>query len=175
MFYPPRVYDIIMVITDQIFWPKQYDPSNVPVHVRDELEIKAPPKVVWNWLTRASLWPTWYPNSANVRFLKSSLPSLALGTRFKWKTFSLNITSTVLEFVPFERLSWDGKAFGLNIYHAWLIQKTEDGCRVVTEESQNGILARFQNLFLPNRMKHLHQIWLERLKEKAERGNPPDS
>src|ERR1700675_298748 len=108
--------------TDQILWPAHYDPKNCPVHVRNELSMSAASEAAWAWLIRAQLWPTWYPNSSNVRFLEGSPPDLALGTRFKWTTFGIRIESTVLEFVPGERIAWNGRALGTDVYHAWLIE-----------------------------------------------------
>jgi hypothetical protein len=130
------------------------------------------PDVVWAWLIRAQLWPTWHPNSANIRFITGQPPDLALGTRFKWKTFRLTVESKVLEFVPMERLAWDAHATSFDGYHAWLIEKTETGCHVLTEETQRGLLPRLQKAFTPNRMKNQHRVWLERLKNNAAKGLP---
>jgi hypothetical protein len=158
--------------SDQIEWPHHYQPFNCPIHVRNELGIQATPEVVWTWLIRASLWPEWYSNSANVKFLAGSPPDLALGSRFRWKTFGVTIESTVFEFIPVERVAWDAHAPGVDAYHAWLLRKTSDGCHVLTEETQHGLLARLGNLFMPSRMSRLHQVWLEGLSERAALGSP---
>ena len=94
-----------MVESNKILWPARYEPANCPVHVRNELVMASNPETVWAWLIRAQLWPTWYPNSANIQFLTGQPPELALGTRFRWKTFGITIESTVKEFVPYERLA----------------------------------------------------------------------
>ena len=156
----------------EIKWPDRFDPRKAPVHVRNELLVDAPCESIWAWLVRAEQWPTWYANSANVRFLEGSPPDLALGTTFKWKTFGVTLTSTVHEFVPNERLAWDAKGPGVYAYHAWLLHRTDAGCRVVTEESQFGWLARLQNRFRPDRMHMQHQKWLEGLEAKARTGKP---
>lgn len=161
-----------MVDTNQIIWPEHYAPQHCSIHVRNELTIATSPESVWAWLIRVQLWPTWYVNSANVQFLQGAAPDLALGTRFKWKTFNVTIESTVLEFVPPERIAWDGHTFGINVYHAWIIQKTPAGCHVVTEETQHGWLARLGKLLMPKRMWKYHQIWLEALSANALRGAP---
>ena len=161
-----------MVPQDGIRWPDHYNPSNTPIHVRNEISIPAPPEAVWAWLIRAPLWPNWYPNSANVKFLEGTPTDLALGTRFRWKTFGVTIESKVNEFVPCERLAWDAHAMGLDVYHAWLLTKTTGGCHLLTEETQHGWLARLGAIFTPGRMYKLHQVWLERLAEKAVSGPP---
>jgi uncharacterized protein YndB with AHSA1/START domain len=162
-----------MAGVDQIVWPAHYDPKHCPVHVRNELTMDVAPENVWAWLIRAQLWPTWYANSSNVRFLSGAPPDLALGTRFSWKTFGVSVQSTVLELVPGERIAWDGHGFGLDVYHAWLIRKTDKGCHVLTEESQHGWVARLGSLLMPKRMWRMHQLWLEELRAHAATGGPP--
>ncbi|MGO9274465.1 MAG: SRPBCC domain-containing protein [Terriglobia bacterium] len=157
-----------------IRWPQEFHPSRVPVHVRNELDMRVSPEAVWAWLVRAVIWPTWYPNSKNVRILQGPGPELAPGTRFRWRTFGVNIESVVEEFVPYERIAWSARGLGVRAYHAWLIQKTADGCHVLTEETQYGWLARLGKVFVPNRMHHHHQIWLEQLHQKAASGPPPE-
>jgi len=162
-----------MAKPSQILWPTRYEPTNCPVHVRNELAIASAPETVWAWLIRAQLWPTWYPNSANIVFLSGQPPDLTLGTRFRWKTFGVTIKSTVLEFLPYERLAWDAHGTGLDAYHAWLIQKTNQGCNVIMEETQRGWVARLGKALRPNRMEQQHQVWLEGLRDKASRGSSP--
>ena len=85
-----------MPSSKQIIWPAHYQPSNCPIHVRNEIDITAPPERVWAWLIRAPLWPSWYVNSANVRLL-DGISDLALGAVFRWKTFGVSIESVVQE------------------------------------------------------------------------------
>ncbi|MBD9358687.1 SRPBCC domain-containing protein [Methylomonas albis] len=155
-----------------IQWPEHYHPQNCPVHVRNELDMAAKPEQIWAWLVRAPLWPNWYVNSANLRLLETAGTELKPGTRFRWKTFGITITSTVLEYVPNERLAWDAKGLGVDAYHAWLLRPSTNGCDVLTEETQHGWLACLSQLFLPNRMSKYHQIWLESLQGKALSGLP---
>ena len=120
-----------------------------------------------------------------MRFLEGQPPDLALGTRFKWKTgflnpdtkkssaFGLTVEYKIVEFLPPERLAYDAHATGFDGYQAWLIEKTETGCRVLTGETQRGLLARFLNTFASNRMIRQHQVWLETLKDNAAKGLPP--
>lgn len=135
--------------------------------------MEAPVERVWAWLIRAALWPTWYRNSHRVRFLEGPPPDLALGTRFRWTTFSVRIESRVLELEPGERIAWDARGPGVRAYHAWLLRKTASGTHVQTEETQHGWAARLGSLLMPNRMFHHHQLWLEGLREQAARGMPP--
>jgi len=156
-----------------IKWPDHYKPQNSPVHVRNEMDMTAPQERVWAWLIHAPLWPTWYINSANVKIIEGPGPELGIGTRFRWKTFGVTIMSTVLEYVPNERIAWDAHAFGIDAYHAWVLQPSVKGCYVLTEETQHGGIARLGNLLMPNRMHKFHQLWLEALESKAGSGLPP--
>ncbi len=156
-----------------ILWPEHYSPSCSPVHVRNELDTAASRDAVWAWLIRAPLWPNWYSNAANVKLLTGTPPDLAAGTRFRWRTFGVTIESTVLEFVPGERIAWDAHAIGVDAYHAWLLTDTVDGgCRILTEETQHGFVARAGAMLMPKRMGRFHQIWLEGLDRQASSGLP---
>lgn len=159
----------------QILWPNHFAPRNCPIHVRNELVMSSSPERVWAWLVRATFWPTWYVNAAKVRILQGNDSDLALGTKFRWKTFGVTITSTVREFIPHERIAWDAHAIGLEVYHAWVLQPTPQGCHVLTEETQHGWLARLGELFMPNRMHKYHQLWLESLARQSSRGLPPQT
>lgn len=159
----------------KIQWPDHYQPDHCPVHVRNELDMATAPACVWAWLTHPTLWPAWYVNASNVQMLESGGPDLQQGTRFRWKTFGVTITSTVLEYIPGKRIAWNAKGLGVDAYHAWLLQPSALGCWVLTEETQHGWLARLGNLFLPKRMHKYHQIWLEGLARKAGEGLPPVS
>jgi len=154
-----------------IRWPEKHDPKVTSVHVRNELDMPVPPEAVWPWLVRAQLWPTWYPNSENVVIEGGGL-DLKPGSKFRWKTFGVPLDSVVEEFVPLERLAWSARAMGVDAYHAWLIERRPAGCHVLTEETQNGLLASISNAVRPNNMSKLHQVWLENLLAKSKAGRP---
>jgi uncharacterized protein YndB with AHSA1/START domain len=155
-----------------IHWPERFRPDQVPVHVRNEIDIPAPPALVWAWLVRAPLWPTWYSNSSDVAIVGGG-SELGAGTEYHWRTFSASLKSKVEEFVPPERLAWSARGAGVDVYHAWLITPTSSGCHVLTEESQRGALARLDHAARPRRMFEGHERWLQRLREKAVAGPPP--
>jgi uncharacterized protein YndB with AHSA1/START domain len=157
-----------------IRWPARFRPEQAPVHVRNESDIPVPPIRVWHWLVRASLWPSWYRNSSGVA-LEGGGPDLSPGSRFRWKTFGVGLTSQVAEFLPPERLAWTGRSFGVDVYHTWLISVTSTGCHVLTEESQYGFLARLDHRLRPRRMASMHQVWLDSLRDRAAGGPPPEA
>jgi uncharacterized protein YndB with AHSA1/START domain len=158
----------------RIRYPERYEPGRARVYVSNELIMTASCERVWSWLVRADLWPSWYPNSSGVRFeTPTASPELELGTSFRWKTFGITLDSVVEEFVPRERIAWTARAVGVDAYHAWLLEPTSGGCRVLTEETQHGWLASLSDLAMPKRMHTGHQLWLERLQAKSASGSPP--
>jgi hypothetical protein len=155
-----------------IRWPAEFEPTRSAVHVRNELEMQAAPEAVWAWLVRAARWPEWYPNSSNVQFADRLGPDLENGMVFWWRTFGVDLESKVCEFVPGERVSWNGRGSGVWVYHGFLIKKTPTGCKVLTEESQYGWRCWLGKIFIPNNMSNKHQLWLERLERQAKTGPP---
>lgn len=161
-------------VLSPVRWPDRFRPDRAPVHVRNAIDIAAPPARVWAWLVRAPRWPEWYRNSAGVE-LEGGAGELALGTQFRWRTFGVALLSRVEEFEAPERLAWTGRSFGVDVYHAWLITETASGCHVLTEESQHGLLARLDHRLRPHRMGTLHQVWLEALRGRAMGGSPAEA
>ena len=149
-------------MTAAIRWPEAFEPTRSPVHVVNQLVMAASPEEVWARLIAAVLWPTWYANSANVR-IDGGQRDLRAGSRFRWRTFGVELDTVVQEFEPTERIGWLATGLGLRAYHAWLIVPDQGGSRVVTEETQHGPLARAGRLLLPGRMERWHQRWLEGL------------
>lgn len=154
----------------QINWPERYRPENCAVHVVNELAMDAPPQAVWDCLIDAEKWPDWYPNAANVVVEGAPDGRLSAGAKFRWKTFGVTIDTVVAEFEPVTRIAWSATAFGLEVYHAWLITPRGEGCLVLTEETQNGFLARLGHWMRPGQMHKFHQIWLENLAARASGG-----
>jgi len=150
-----------------INWPAKYHPDNSVVHVVNSLNMDVSPKAAWNCLIDATDWPNWYTNAENVRIIHKEKTVLDLGTKFRWKTFGMTITCLIEEFQPFERLAWSSESLGMSVYHAWLFETHSNGCRVTTEETQNGLIPKIAKLFMPEKMHKLHQIWLEGLNDRA--------
>ncbi|MGO9453279.1 MAG: SRPBCC domain-containing protein [Candidatus Binataceae bacterium] len=152
-------------------WPAGFEPNSSSVFAHNEIVIAASPDRVWRWLIRAARWPEWYSNSANVTFLAADPPDLAANTQFRWKTFGAAVTSRVIVFDPPHELGWDARGV-LIAYHGWLIEPDGSGCRVITEETQNGIVPKLAWWYLRPMLERGHQNWVESLKRKAEGGEP---
>lgn len=147
---------------DEIRWPEAFAPAKSPIHVVNRLQVAATPDAVWSKLVAATRWPDWYENSADVR-IEGGGDTLQPGSKFKWLTFGFNLNTVVQEFEPGERLAWLASGPGIRAYHAWLIIPRPDGCEVITEETQHGVVARLGRLLFRGQIERMHQVWLEGL------------
>lgn len=153
---------------EKIKWPPGYDPAVSRFYVHNEIDIAASPETVWRILIDALKWESWYRGAKNVSFNNASETLLTSASVFKWQTMGLKLQSTIKEFEPFRRLAWESKKKSIQGYHVWLIIPTAGGCKVITDESQNGWLTFFEKLFQPKKLKKLHDVWLMELKKRAE-------
>lgn len=151
-----------------IIWPAGYSPAESPVHVVNHIDIAASPSTVWTHLVRAADWPGWYANASKV-VIANGGRDLTAGARFRWRTFGVGLETAVQEWVENERIAWLATSLGVRAYHAWLIVPSDFGCRVITEETQHGFIARTGSALFPPRMHDWHQKWLEGLKARSER------
>jgi hypothetical protein len=64
----------------------------------------------------------------------------AMTLRHSWprQMYVLYFESRVHEFVPNSRIVWFGNGTGMNAYHTFLLIRTGEGCRIVTEEVVKG-------------------------------------
>jgi uncharacterized protein YndB with AHSA1/START domain len=167
---------VFLLVADNLFaqtdysinWPEKYQPSKSSFFVHNEIYINAPSGVVWQLLLDAERWPQWYVGAKNVKYIDSSTKRLADGIVFNWNTMGFGFTSTIKEFVPERSLCWESVKRNIKGYHAWLIIPTDSGCRVITDETQNGWLTFFEKTFQPAKLKRLHDVWLKSLKEQSE-------
>lgn len=156
---------------EEINWPNGYRLSETEFYIHNKIEIKASPEVVWNILIKAEDWPLWYKGMKSTEIIGSTDGTLKANSNMKFNTMNRDFEGKIIEFQPFERLTWETTNPKLNAIHAWLIIPTDKGCLVVTDESQYGRLAKLQTFFAPNKLRKLHDVWLTELKNKAESKN----
>jgi hypothetical protein len=153
-----------------VIWPEEFNPQNARWFVYNEIDINARPEVVWDILIDAKKWHTFYEGvQSPVEFSDTSITTLQNGLTFNMHTMGLKLKPVIKEFVPYERMAWEVRRRDLTAYHAWVIVKTEFGCRLITPESQNGFLTFMQKIFQPNKLLKLHDTWLRLIKERAEK------
>lgn len=148
-------------------WPTGMAPHEAPVYARNEIVIPQAPAAVWRRLQHAAAWPSWYRNCMWLRFAPGDGPDLALGARFTWRTFGVVVRSTVVVYRPYESLEWEAIAPGLIAYHGWHLSAEPGGTRVVTEETQRGLLP----LVVPGALRLMlmagHELWVRGLRHMS--------
>jgi len=157
---------------NHVIWPHQYDPKTSAIYAFNDIDVNAPPEVVWKLLVDAEKWSSYFSAENQVKILTGE-PELALGTRYTRVTVGIPCNLIVTESVPGRRLAWttvvEGDETGSSAHHGWVITPTDGGCHVLTEETQQG------PLFLeelgrknPGALYRYHQEWVECLARAAE-------
>lgn len=161
-----------MIVYDHVIWPERYDPRTSAIYALNDIDVKAPPEVVWKLLVDAVNWSSYFPPEDQVKIL-SGEKQLKLGTKYSRVTVGFPMSLTVTECVLNERLAWattvDGDETGSSAYHGWVITTTKDGCHVLTEETQQGdFFVELLGRKHPGGLYRYHQDWVERLARAAE-------
>jgi uncharacterized protein YndB with AHSA1/START domain len=157
---------------DHVQWPEGFHPNISPIYALNDIDVNAPPEVVWKLLVDVVHWSSrYFPAEDQVRIL-SGEAELALGTRWSRVTLGFPMSLTVTEYVPDRRLAWsttvDGDETGSSAYHGWVITPTNDGCHVLSEETQQGpwFLDQLGHKH-PGGLYAYHQEWVESLARAA--------
>lgn len=163
-----------------ILWPAGYVPGFTDNFCSNELIVTGLSLAdVWPWLNIPSRWPSYYANSADIRFHDGQGPELAHGLRFDFSTFGFPVQAQVVEHVPPvtgqpARIAWHGWAGEagsqerLDVHHAWLLEELSGGrLRILTQETQCGLPAQELAKAHPNPMINGHQDWLKGLVDAA--------
>jgi predicted SnoaL-like aldol condensation-catalyzing enzyme/uncharacterized protein YndB with AHSA1/START domain len=159
-------------VYDHVTWPYQYDPRRSAIYSLNDVDVKAPAEVVWKLLVDAKNWSRYFPAEDQVRILTGE-PGLALGTKYSRVTVGFLMNLIVTEYDPGRRLSWstvvDGDETGSTAYHGWVVTPTDDGCHVLSEETQQGpfFLEEIGRKH-PGALYGYHQEWAESLARAAE-------
>ncbi len=138
--------------------------ENAPVIARLSTVIDAPLETVWQLHTDIGAWATWNTDVDQAVLNGRLMP----GTSFTWKTHGLDITSTVHELIPGERIVWGGPANGITGIHVWTFEQTGDQVSVHTEESWSGAPVDAAPEELGRALHQSLQNWLATLKSQAE-------
>jgi hypothetical protein len=163
-----------------IIWPEGYVPGFTDNYASNEVIVAGLSTAdVWPLLGTPSRWPTYYANSANIRFYDGKGPELENGARFYFETFGFPVEAQCNEYVPPAdgqpgRVAWHGWAgeegtdARLDVHHAWLVEDLDGGrVRILTQETQKGKPAQELHNARPNPMINGHQDWLDGLVAKV--------
>jgi uncharacterized protein YndB with AHSA1/START domain len=140
--------------------------GNPPVKSTAEIDIAAPPQVVWEVLTRLENWPNWNPAVKSMSFAGP----LAPGSEFRWKAGPGTIVSILDRIEPPRYIAWRGRTLMISVYHEWWLEPRDAGTHVRTEEELFfGVLVRPLRGMLQKTFDKALADGLERLKHEAER------
>lgn len=152
-----------------ISWPKGYKPSESGFFVHNEIVIKASPQVVWDIFIEAEKWQDYYEDAKGLKVQNSTDGKLSPTAVFTWYPAG-KFTSTIKKFEPPYEIAWHAEEenMKMTVYHAWLIIPTKDGCKMISQESQNGPRTFWEKVFVPKMMTKKHAKWLNEIKQLAE-------
>lgn len=136
-----------------------------PVSSRREIQVSAPPEVVWEVLTDFGRWPEWNPEVKSMSFEGP----LAPGSMFRWKAGPGTIVSTLEELDPPRYVRWRGRTMSIAAIHEWRLEPRDGGTHLETEESFSGLIARVLRRSLQKQLDGALEQGLEHLKREAER------
>ena len=157
---------------DHVIWPREFDPKISAIYALNDIDVNAPPEVVWKLLVDAENWSSYFPAEDQVKIL-SGEPELELGTRYSRVTVGFPMHLIVTECEPYRRLAWstlvDGDETGSSAYHGWVITPSNNGCHVLSEETQQGpFFLEELGRKNPGALYRYHQEWVESLARAAE-------
>jgi predicted SnoaL-like aldol condensation-catalyzing enzyme/uncharacterized protein YndB with AHSA1/START domain len=157
---------------DHVIWPLPFDPKTSAIYALNDIDVNAPPEVVWKLLVDAENWSSYFPAEDQVKILTGE-PELALGTKYSRVTVGFPMHLLVTECAPGRRLAWstlvDGDESGSSAYHGWVITPTDTGCHLLSEETQQGpFFLEELGRKNPGALYRYHEEWVDSLARAAE-------
>lgn len=138
---------------------------SAPAVAHSELEIDAPPDVVWGVLTDIAAWPSW-----NAEVKRAALEGpLAAGTSFRWKAGPGTIVSTVQRVEPPRVIAWTGRTLGIEAVHVHRLEPHGSSTLAMSEESWDGLPVRLLRRRMTRTLQAALDAGLRSLKAEAER------
>ncbi|MGH3427439.1 MAG: SRPBCC family protein [Pseudonocardiaceae bacterium] len=150
-------------------WPRGEQPKGAKVFSHNELIIPAPPERVWDLLVDVQGWQEFYNNAEFVELVDSRQRYLQDGSVFRWVTFGALLTSEVDICEAPSRIGWRWWRRGGHGYHIWLLEPHENGTRVVTEETNRGVVPSLLHPFIQPALWLAHNYWLSQLALRVSR------
>ncbi|RBP08585.1 hypothetical protein DFR50_12567 [Roseiarcus fermentans] len=90
---------------------------------------------------------------------------------FRFKTLGYSFEPEVVTFDPYSMLVWSANGpAGTSGAHPWYIEPTQNGCTVITEEAQKGLLLLILARRVRSELLASHEDWVQSLKRLAESG-----
>ncbi|MBN2347617.1 MAG: SRPBCC family protein [Bacteroidales bacterium] len=135
------------------------DPT-AKAYAREEIIIRSSVKKVYSIVSEINNWPSWQGNVASAKI--EGMPEA--GKTFIWKANSLVIKSKLHTVNPYAEIGWTGKIWWISAVHNWKFEETNEGTKVIVEESLKGLGSGTMGKSLTEGMKKN----LQELKQEAE-------
>lgn len=139
--------------------------QEAPVVQSEEIIINAKPEKVWKVLTDIEKWSSWNSNIKDPKLKEA--PSV--GASFTWKTNGSKIKSKIHTYDQNESLGWEGKTFGAKAIHNWYLEPTNNGTKVIVEESMEGWIIALMKKKMNSTLEKDITFWLKQLKFECEK------
>ena len=138
-----------------------------PIVIRREIDIFAPPNLVWDWISRVDLWPDWHPEVSSSRWLGNP----GLNGRFKWRKSLLGVPSIVTRWREALEFAWSGTAWGITSHQVFLLDGDYKSTRIICEQSVEGFGARVLTPVVRHLAERWSEMWLGALKTRIEQAH----
>jgi hypothetical protein len=139
--------------------------ENASVIAKGMIEIHASPEIIWDIIADIKRWPIWNPDVKNA----SLEGEMIKGSKFKWKSGSVTISSVLQEVDRPRFIGWTGKTMGIKAVHIWKLEPENAETVVRTEESWEGPLTHLTPGRTQNMVQKSMNDGLNYLKIEAER------
>ena len=135
-----------------------------PVVIRREIEIFAPPRLVWEWISRVELWSDWHPEVSSSQWLGDPGPD----GRFKLRINLLGFDAVVTSWREEREFAWAGQSWLTTTRQVFRIDGDFRSTTVVCEQTLDGLGARVLAPLLQRVAGRWSEVLLGALKTRIE-------
>ena len=138
--------------------------DQAPVVIRREIEIFAPPEVIWEWIRRVDLWSDWNSEISSSWLIDDD----AVGARFKWRKKLLGVRGKITSSRPGREWSWTGSYRMIGVSQTFYLDGNFRSTKLSTIAVFEGLPARLLAPLLRWYGSRWCEIWLGTLKTRLE-------
>lgn len=136
-----------------------------PATAEGEIQIAAPPQIVWDVMSDLSGWPAWHADVKSMDFDGRLEP----GATFRWKSGSASLVSTLQTVDAPGEIGWTGKTMGIHAVHVFSFEPIDGGTRARSAESFRGLIPSVFKKYSRNLLQRGIEGMLQSLKIESER------
>ena len=150
--------------------------GNVPVIIKESIDIAAPLNRVWQVFSMLADWERWNSVCQDCCLLEGE--EMAAGTCFSFKLrpyyLPIKIPLHIIKCERMREVVWEGRRFGVHGVHSFQFREREDTVILTSIEIFSGPLFFLSRLlFVPRRLHQLSKQLLQDIKKAAEACPPP--